>query len=543
MNKFIACLALLASMAAACSSADTTTAVPATSTAVQTEGEEPPDPDDATASAPESQDADDTDPAAATTTTLARVESADSDTEADEATTTTTPATEAADSETEPGDTPTTTRPASDQAETATTTTQSEPGSQPEAEPGTGSDPVTGDNGADTGGSDADAAAIPTTTIPQQAEDSTPAAADAPADAWVAGINAAGWNFHRQLRGNAVSSPISIGTAFSLSRAGASPESAEALDRIFGFPTTGAHAAANAVNLALAEASVDPTTLEVANRLFSDDNFTMRAEFVEAAATNYGAAVETVDTADAGPAAAAINDWVSQQTRGLIPAIVDPGGVQGQQLLLVNTVYLKADWQQPFDPGLTIDRPFYLGDGGSVTVPFMGDYKAAQRRYARLAGADAVELPYQGGELAMWLIVPHHHSGLAAIEESLSAAAITAMSRSAQRGSVMMMMPKWEQTLPTANLFDWLCPQGFCPGAGFDGIAEGIFMSSAAHAAKVIVDEKGTEAAAATSMGYATSAPPEPDLFLAADRPFLWAIVHADTGALLFVGRLVNPAA
>ena len=104
-------------------------------------------------------------------------------------------------------------------------------------------------------------------------------------------------------------------------------------------------------------------------------------------------------------------------------------------------------------------------------------------------------------------------------------------------------MPKWEQTLPPADLFEWLCPLGFCAGAGFDGIAPGIFISAALHGAKVIVDEKGTEAAAATSMAFPVSEPSPPDLTIVADRPFLWAITHQDTGALLFVGRLADPTA
>src|SRR6056297_2971848 len=90
-----------------------------------------------------------------------------------------------------------------------------------------------------------------------------PADPDAPAEAWVAGVNAAGWDFHRELEGNAVSSPISIGTALSLARAGASSETGVVLDGIFGFPAADPHGAANAVDLAVSAASVDPTTLEI----------------------------------------------------------------------------------------------------------------------------------------------------------------------------------------------------------------------------------------------------------------------------------------
>ena len=414
--------------------------------------------------------------------------------------------------------------PDGDTADTATTVLE------PVADPDPAEDP--GTETADT-----------TTTVLEPVADRLPADPEAPATEWVAGINAAGWDFHRHLMGNAVSSPVSIGTAFSLSRAGASADSGAVLDKIFGFPEVGLHSAANAVDLRLAEASVGPTTLEVANRLFPDDGFSPLPEFLHTAAAQYGAVVQPIDTDDGAAAADTVNSWVSASTRGLIPKIVDEQVVQDQELVLVNTVYLKADWTEPFLPEWTRDGEFTTGDNRTVTVPFMRDREPLHRRFVRLEGADAVELPYQGGELTMWLIVPHDPAGLAAVEESLDAEALTGLRSAAQTGLVDLTMPKWEQTLPPTDLFAWLCPLGFCAGAGFDGIAGGIFITAALHGAKVIVDEKGTEAAAATAMAFAESGPPPADLTIVADRPFLWAIVHQDTGALLFVGRVVDPTA
>ncbi|MXZ86906.1 MAG: serpin family protein [Acidimicrobiia bacterium] len=369
-----------------------------------------------------------------------------------------------------------------------------------------------------------------------------PADPEAPASEWVAGVNAAGWEFHRHLKGNAVSSPLSIGLAFSLSRAGASVDSATHLDRIFRFPEVGVHRAANTVDLQWAKASLEPTTLEVANRLFPDDGFSPLPAFIDNASAHYGASIQPVDTADAGSAANSINRWVSESTRGLVPTIVSESVVRNQELILVNTVYLKADWLVPFLADLTRVDEFTTADGQPVAVPFMRDYDPVERRFVRLIHSDVVELPYKGGELAMWLLVPHESVGLTAIEESLSAGALTELDEMAQEGLVHLTMPKWEQTLPPTDLFEWLCPQGFCAGAGFDGIAPGIFITAALHGAKVIVDEKGTEAAAATAVAFEESAPPEPDLTVVADRPFLWAITHQETGALLFIGRLVDPS-
>ncbi len=366
---------------------------------------------------------------------------------------------------------------------------------------------------------------------------------DAPADDWVAGVNAAGWDFHQHLEGNAVSSPVSIGVAFSLASAGASPDTGVVLDQIFGFPETDTHAAANAVDLSLSAASIEPTTLEVANRLFPDDQFSPLPAFLETAASHYGATIEPVDTADGAAAADIVNGWVSETTRGLIPEIVNENVVQDQELILVNTVYLKAEWAEQFLPELTTDDQFTTGDGSTVTSPFMRDRVPVMRRLVRLDNADAVGLPYKGDELAMWLIVPHDDDGLADVEASLDASSLSNFADTAEQGMVDLTMPKWEQALPPTDLFEWLCPLGLCAGAPFDNIAPGIFITAALHGAKVIVDEKGTEAAAATALAFDESGPPPADLTVIADHPFLWAIVHQDTGAILFLGRLIDPTA
>ncbi|MXW15766.1 MAG: serpin family protein [Gammaproteobacteria bacterium] len=273
-----------------------------------------------------------------------------------------------------------------------------------------------------------------TTTVLEPVTNRLSADPLAPTAEWVAGTNAAGWDFHRHLVGNAVSSPVSLGLAFSLSRAGASEGTGAVLDEIFGFPEVDLHPAANAVDLMLATASVDPTTLEVANRLFPDDEFSPLPEFLENAGAHYGAAVQPIDLDDGATAAETINGWASDTTRGLVPTIVTEQVVQRQELVLVNTLYLKADWLVPFLPEWTSDGPFTTGGGLAVTVPFMRDREPIPRRFVRLDGADAVELPYQGGRLAMWLIVPHDPGGLPAVEESLDSQDLTGLGDIAQEG-------------------------------------------------------------------------------------------------------------
>ena len=249
------------------------------------------------------------------------------------------------------------------------------------------------------------------------------------------------------------------------------------------FPKVDLHGAANAVDLMLAEASVEPTTLEVANRLFPDDEFSPLPGFLENAASHYGAAVQPIDLDDGAAAAETINGWISDATLGLVPTIVTEQVVLRQELVLVNTVYLKADWIEPFLPELTRNGRFTTGDRRVVTVPFMRDREPFPRRFVRLDGADAVELSYRSGRLAMWLIVPHDPTGLAAVEESFNSQDLSGLGVIAQQGFVDLTMPKWEQTLPPADLFEWLCPLGFCVGAPFENIAPHIMITAALHGA------------------------------------------------------------
>ena len=153
------------------------------------------------------------------------------------------------------------------------------------------------------------------------------------------------------------------------------------------FPKVDLHSAANAVDLMLAETSVEPTTLEVANRLFPDDEFSPVPGFLENAASHYGAAVQPIDLDDGASAAEAINGWISDATRGLVPTIVTAPVVLRQELVLVNTVYLKADWIEPFLPELTSNGRFTTGDRRVVTVPFMRDREPVPRRFVQLDGA------------------------------------------------------------------------------------------------------------------------------------------------------------
>lgn len=366
------------------------------------------------------------------------------------------------------------------------------------------------------------------------------AAQDAPAQEWTRGINQAGWEFHQTLDGNAISSPVSIGTAFSLLRAGASPATAQTLDEIFNFPAgNDSHVAANAVLQDLASSTEGETVLDVNNRLFVKDTPLM--PFVDTAAEHYGA--DLVPLAGPGDLGAdQINGWAFDMTRGLVPKIVEPAQITSTtNLVLVNAVYMKAAWQSPFAEGSTAPGSFQLSDSAQVETPFMSTLVST--RFVEHDDFTAVELRYRDGGLSMWLLVPNDVDGLAGLESSLDAETIVELAAEAESGEINLSLPKWEVELPPTDLLEtWMCGRGLCSGAELDRIFPGGTLSFAVHGAKIIVDETGTEAAAVTGIAVEESMP-HIVLDLQVDRPFSYVIVDHETDALVFVGRVVDPTA
>ena len=364
---------------------------------------------------------------------------------------------------------------------------------------------------------------------------------DAPATEWVTGINQAGWDFHRTLDGNAVSSPVILGAAFSLLRAGASEPTDATLDNIFGFPTgEGAHAGANSVLTSLAAATDGSTTLDINNQLFVRPD--PLQPFVDTAATHYGAALVPM-SGDNAHAAGEINSWTNDKTRGLVPMIVKPTDITNDTaLVIVNTVYLDAKWQYPFGASRTRPGPFQTTASTTVEAEFMAPDNPISLRYIERTDSVAVELPYQDGDLSMWLILPNEVDGLEQVEAGLDAATITGFSQDAKSGAVSLRMPKWEYALPPTDLLaTWLCPVGLCVKAPLKNIFKRGELQFALHGAKIIVDEEGTEAGAATAIGGTDTSAPTVDLFVTVDRPFAYVITHEPTGAVVFVGRVIDP--
>ena len=289
----------------------------------------------------------------------------------------------------------------------------------------------------------------------------------------------------------------------------------------------------------------DHAIVRIANRMYLDNGFAPEQAYREALARYFGAgAEETSMSTDPEKAAEAINGWVKDRTEGLIPKLVEPDVFDADsRLALVNALYMKAAWQQPFEEFATSDEPFTLVGGDSADVPMM---HSGARDGMVYQGDDfvAVALPYAYGELEMTLIVPAP-GDLESVRSGLDQDLLDAIDAGAASTGYTLAMPRFtaESTTNLRSVMEGeLGIDNLFGVVGLDGIAPDLYVSAAVHATKVIVDEAGTEAAAATAIiAGTTSAPPPPDFEIRADHPFLYVIRDADTGAVLFVGQVLDP--
>jgi serpin B len=359
--------------------------------------------------------------------------------------------------------------------------------------------------------------------------------------------------------GNLFFSPYSLSVALAMTYAGARGATAEQMAETLHFtlPQERLHPAFNGLDLALAsrgEGARDKDKqafqLNAANSLWGQVDYAFTPEFLDLLAQNYGAGLRLVDFANAPePARQEINDWVEKQTEGRIEDLVPQGAIDSMtRLALANAIYFKADWLTPFSADDTRNQPFYMLDGGEVMVPMMsyGQNEPTSFPYAAGDGYQAVEIPYVGEAVSMLVIVPD--SGrFAEFEAGLDANQMEAIQAALEIQSVNLRLPKFSFESEFAlrgTLAAMGMPDAFDPGqadfSGMDG-SRALFVDDVFHKAFVAVDEKGTEAAAATAVIMQLSALVREGIELNVDRPFIFAIVDNPSGVVLFLGRVLDP--
>ncbi len=263
-------------------------------------------------------------------------------------------------------------------------------------------------------------------------------------------------------------------------------------------------------------------------------------------AENYGAGLRLLDFAnEPEEARVTINDWVSEETEGKIEDLIAQGAIDPlTRLVLTNAIYFNAAWAQPFQEGATRDGSFTLLSGDRVTVPMM--HQTESFGYAQGDGYQAVELPYDGREMSMVIVLPERGE-FDAFEHSLDAGRMKDVIEGLARQEVSLTMPRFEfdsEFSLSRVLADLGMPAAFSGEADFSGMTGGkdLFISDVLHKAFVSVDEVGTEAAAATAVVMKALAVPDEPVTVTLDHPFLFLIRDIETGAILFVGRVLDPS-
>ena len=299
----------------------------------------------------------------------------------------------------------------------------------------------------------------------------------------------------------------------------------------------------------------EPIILAMADRLFAQKDYQFRAAFLALMKDSYRAPLEPVDFKHAlDPATKRINDWVAQQTRDRIRDLIPQGALSdATRLVLANAIYLKAPWAKEFNDRATELKPFHVCGAAPVNLPMMNGER--EFGYAKRDGFIAVAIPYVGEELQFLILLPDKIDGLRELESKLSAETFAGCA-TLPEADVDLHFPKFRLEPPTVKLSQQLQDLGMKSAfnvprgsANFDRMAprkadDYLAISEVFHKTFIAVDEKGTEAAAATAVAMvATSAmrrKPEP-IEVNVDHPFLYAIQHVPSGTCLFIGRVTDP--
>ena len=391
----------------------------------------------------------------------------------------------------------------------------------------------------------------------EKPRDMSPSAGSDALKALIDGNSAFAFALYQVLRsqdGNLFLSPYSISVALAMTSAGASGNTAREMAGTLRFtlPQAELHPAFNAYSLDL-EARADAVTegtpfeLSIANSLWGQQGFPFRTEFLDMLAENYSAGMRLVDFIQAPEAARrAINDWVSDETRDKIKDLIPEGAIDTlTRLVLANAIYFKAAWRNAFDSSGTTPAPFHRLDGSVVDVPMMHERESLG--YAASEDVQALELPYENGNMSMVILLPDEGK-FERFEGTLSLAGVQGMLEDMTYRPVILGLPKFSyessfslsdalRTLGMADAFD---PEK-ADFSGMDGRRD-LYITDVIHKAFIDVDEEGTEAAAATAVIVGTtSAPADEPVTVTIDRPFVYLIRDNQTGAILFLGRVLDP--
>jgi serpin B len=370
----------------------------------------------------------------------------------------------------------------------------------------------------------------------------------------VAGNNQFAWELYQKVTAdpknqdqNIFFSPYSLATALAMTYAGSRGDTAKQMAQTLRFtlPQPGLHQAFAALNGQIVPAATKPYQLNCANALWGQRNYHFEAEFTALVNQYYNGGMQMVDYINQRTVAVkTINNWAGRQTASKINNILKDDDINAlTRLILTNAIYFKGNWESQFKPEATQSGPFMTVAARTVTVPLMR--QKGEFRYAEDKGAQILELPYVGQDLAMLVMLPKEE--LTRFEAGLTVERIRDWRGRLAEQKVEVTIPRFKFTaryylddiLPQMGMVDAFSDSK----ADFSGIngKRDLYIQHLIHQAMIDVNEEGSEAAAVTAvvMGLKSI---NLNLVFQADHPFVFAIIHQKTGSVLFLGRVADPS-
>ncbi|XP_052036308.1 neuroserpin [Apodemus sylvaticus] len=292
--------------------------------------------------------------------------------------------------------------------------------------------------------------------------------------------------------------------------------------------------------------------MKIANSLFVQNGFHVNEEFLHMMKMYFNAEVNHVDFSQNVAVANYINKWVENYTNSLLKDLVSPGDFDAvTHLALINAVYFKGNWKSQFRPENTRTFSFTKDDESEVQIPMM--YQQGEFYYGEFSDGSneaggiyqVLEIPYEGDEISMMLVLSRQEVPLATLEPLLKAQLIEEWANSVKKQKVEVYLPRFtvEQEIDLKDILKALgVTEIFIKDANLTAMSDNkeLFLSKAVHKSFIEVNEEGSEAAVASGMiAISRMAVLYPQVIV--DHPFFFLIKNRKTGTILFMGRVMHP--
>lgn len=333
---------------------------------------------------------------------------------------------------------------------------------------------------------------------------------------------------------NLLFSPTSIKAALAMAYEGANSQTQEEFESVFGFDEDNSEF--------LNELNQLKESAEISNSVWILKNYKVLPAYIDTLDSRFNAPPSYTDFKnDPEGSADKINKWIEESTNGMIKKMLTPAAVADFKMALVNAIYFKQDWKYPFNEKATRDKEFTNLGGTESNIKMM----RLLRRFRAYEGEKEkiIELPYADDKTSMIIVLPNKMKGY-----KLDNASFDELNSKLYYQKVNLELPQFTFETPTFELKDMLKELGlneaFSNAADFTEMREenDLKIGTVLHKAKIIVNEKGTEAAAATVVGMEVKTTsvsrPDPIMQFITDKPFYYFIKDNSTGALMFMGKM-----